>query len=94
MIDVVGVVGFVEGVEVEIEEEIEVDEVKFELEQPKKVLGKMVLLVVVYSEQLHGVLKWGCPHHNACQMFGKAQRSSSVPCGARDTRNYTLSSLS
>ena len=94
MIDVVGVVGVVEGVEVEIEEEIEVDEVKFELEQPKKVLGKMVLLVVVYSEQLHGVLKWGCPHHNACQMFGKAQRSSSVPCGARDTRNYTLSSLS
>ena len=88
------VVGVVEGVEVEIEEEIEVDEVKFELEQPKKVLGKMVLLVVVYSEQLHGVLKWGYLHHNACQMFGKAQRSSSVPYGARDTRNYTLSSLS
>ena len=88
------VVGVAEGVEVEIEEEIEVDEVKFELEQRKKVLGMMVSPVVVYLEQLHGVVEWGCPHQHVCQMCGRVQRSSSVPYDARDTRSCTLSSPS
>ena len=88
------VVEVVEGIEVEIEAEIEVVKVKFELVQHKKVLGMMVSLVVVYLEQLHGVVEWGCLHQHVCQMCGRVQRSSSVPYGARDTRNYTLSSLS